>query len=77
THENLYYKLMKKLGYESFAILGHSMGGEIYLNLTYLYPEAVTHIILTDATCGPHTFFTKQGSPKPQLSHDLNAVSSI
>ncbi len=29
---------MKKLGYDSFAILGHSMGGEISLNLTYLYP---------------------------------------
>ena len=42
THANLYYKLMKKLGYDSFSILGHPMGGEISLNLTYLYPEAVT-----------------------------------
>ena len=24
--------------------------GEISLNLTYLYPEAVSHLILTDAT---------------------------
>lgn len=77
THANLYYKLMKKLGYDSFAILGHSMGGEISLNLTYLYPEAVTHLILTDATGGPHTFVNKQGSPKPKLSTDLSAVSSI
>ncbi|HDR4420345.1 TPA: alpha/beta hydrolase [Bacillus cereus] len=77
VHANLYYKLMKKLGYDSFAILGHSMGGEISLNLTYLYPEAVTHLILTDATGGPHTLVNKQGSPKPQLSTDLNTVSAI
>ena len=51
--------------------------GEISLNLTYLYPETVSHLILTDATGGPHTFVNKQGSPKPQLSTDLNAVSSI
>ena len=53
------------------------MGGEISLNLTYLYPEAVTHLILTDATGGPHTLVNKQGSPRPQLSTDLNTVSAI
>ena len=51
--------------------------GEISLNLTYLYPEAVTHLILTDATGGPHTLVNKQGSPKPQLSTDLNNVSAV
>ena len=53
------------------------MGGEISLNLTYLYPEAVTHLILTDATGGAHTLVNKQGSPKPQLSTDLHTVSAI
>ena len=47
---NLYYKLMKKLGYDQFAVLGHSMGGEMSLNLAYLYPDAVTHLILADST---------------------------
>ncbi|WP_242145520.1 MULTISPECIES: alpha/beta fold hydrolase [unclassified Bacillus cereus group] len=76
THANLYYKLMKKLGYDKFAILGHSMGGEISLNLTYLYPEAVTHLILADAT-GAAALTNKNGSPKPKLSADLSNVSSI
>ncbi|WP_438825156.1 alpha/beta fold hydrolase [Bacillus sp. JJ1127] len=73
---NLYYKLMKKLGYDTFSVLGHSMGGEISLNLTYLYPDAVTHLILTDAT-GIRSLTNKKGSPKPQLSSDLHTISSI
>ncbi|HDX9577961.1 TPA: alpha/beta hydrolase [Bacillus pseudomycoides] len=72
---NLYYKLMKKLGYDTFAILGHSMGGEISLNVTYLYPEAVTHLILTDAI-GAETLQHGKGSPKPKLSNDLSTVST-
>ncbi|ENQ3104155.1 alpha/beta hydrolase [Bacillus cereus] len=72
---NLYYKLMKKLGYDTFAILGHSMGGEISLNLTYLYPDAVTHLILTDAI-GAETLQHGKGSPKPKLSNDLSTVST-
>ncbi|PEF75080.1 alpha/beta hydrolase [Bacillus pseudomycoides] len=76
NHANLYYKLMKKLGYDTFAVLGHSMGGEISLNLTYLYPNAVTHLILTDAT-GAVSLTNRNASPKPQLSTDLNTVSSI
>lgn len=73
---NLYYKLMKKIGYDSFSILGHSMGGEIALNLTYLYPNAVTHLILTDAT-GVESLQEGNESPKPQLSTDLHTVSPV
>ncbi|KEK24289.1 alpha/beta fold hydrolase [Bacillus gaemokensis] len=75
---NLYYKLMKKLGYDKFAILGHSMGGEISLNLTYLYPDAITHLILTDAT-GIESITQAQGKgePKPRLSTSLDTVSAI
>ncbi|PFK45764.1 alpha/beta hydrolase [Bacillus cereus] len=76
NHANLYYKLMKKLGYDTFAVLGHSMGGEISLNLTYLYPAAVTHLILTDAT-GAISLTNRNASPKPQLPTDLHTVSSI
>ncbi len=56
---NLYYKLMKKLGYDQFAVLGHSMGGEMSLNLAYLYPDAVTHLILADST-GIESFQQKE-----------------
>ncbi|MDM5155923.1 alpha/beta hydrolase [Bacillus sp. DX1.1] len=73
---NLYYKLMKKLGYDKFVILGHSMGGEISLNLTYLYPNAITHLILSDAT-GIESLQQGEGSIKPNLSTDLHTVSAI
>ncbi|PDY44251.1 alpha/beta hydrolase [Bacillus pseudomycoides] len=73
---NIYYKLMGKLGYDKFAVLGHSMGGEISLNLTYLYPEAITHLILADST-GIESFQQKEGFQKPNLSVDLNTVSTI
>ncbi|EDX59636.1 alpha/beta fold hydrolase [Bacillus cereus] len=73
---NMYYKLMKKLGYDSFAIMGHSMGGELALNLTYLYPNAVTHLILVDAP-GVETLQNKIFSPKPSLIDTLNTVTDI
>ncbi|PFA24803.1 alpha/beta hydrolase [Bacillus cereus] len=73
---NLYYQLMKKLGYDQFALLGHSMGGEISLNVTYLYPEAVTQLILADST-GIESFQQKGDIQKPKLSVDINNVSTI
>ncbi|WP_242142070.1 MULTISPECIES: alpha/beta fold hydrolase [unclassified Bacillus cereus group] len=71
---NLYYKLMKKLGYDQFALLGHSMGGELSLNLTYLYPDAVTHLILADAT-GIESFQQKGSDTKPNFSSHSESIS--
>ncbi|PGK30647.1 alpha/beta hydrolase [Bacillus anthracis] len=73
---NMYYKLMKKLEYNTFAILGHSMGGELALNLTYLYPNAITHLILVDAP-GIESLQKETFSPKPSLKNTLNTVSDI
>ncbi len=73
---NLYYKLMKKLGYDQFAVLGHSMGGEISLNLTYLYPGVVTHLVLADAT-GIESFQQKENFTDPNVSTDLSTVAAI
>ncbi|MBY0595894.1 alpha/beta fold hydrolase [Bacillus bingmayongensis] len=73
---NLYYKLMKKLGYDKFAVLGHSMGGEMSLNLTYLYPGVVTHLVLTDAT-GIESFQQKESFTTPNVSTDLSTVSAV
>ncbi|MCC0759508.1 alpha/beta fold hydrolase [Bacillus sp. BRTN] len=73
---NLYYKLMKKLGYDQFAVLGHSMGGEMSLNLAYLYPGAVTHLILADST-GIESFQQKESYEVPPLSTDLQTVTEI
>ncbi|EIT86721.1 alpha/beta hydrolase fold protein [Fictibacillus macauensis ZFHKF-1] len=70
---NLYYKLMRKLGYKQFTLLGHSMGGEIALNATYLYPHAIKKLILTDAT-GAESLTKGASSPKPQLDSSLASV---
>lgn len=56
---NLYYKLMKKLGYDLFVILGYFMGGEIFLNLIYLYFEVVIYFILIDVIGGFYIFVIK------------------
>lgn len=43
------YKLMKKKGYENFSVLGHSMGGEIAINMAYYYSKDIKSLILVDS----------------------------
>ncbi len=76
THANLYYKLMKKLGYTKFAVLGHSMGGEIALNLSYLYPGAVSHLVLIDAP-GVESLTAGMPGKKPIFNDSLSNVSEV
>jgi proline iminopeptidase len=40
--------LRKKLGYERWAVLGHSFGGQVALEYALRYPESVSHLILLD-----------------------------
>ncbi|HEX8762883.1 MAG TPA: alpha/beta hydrolase [Candidatus Saccharimonadales bacterium] len=42
------YELMKKLGHEKFAIVGHDRGGLVGFRLALDYPEAVTHLLILD-----------------------------
>lgn len=46
------------------------------LNLAYLYPDAVTHLILADAT-GIESFQQKESYEVPPLSTDLQTVTEI
>ncbi|MBT3670649.1 MAG: alpha/beta fold hydrolase [Chloroflexi bacterium] len=51
THEVLLEDakaLASALGYEKFAILGHSYGGFLGLEFALKFPERVTHLILVD-----------------------------
>ena len=41
--------LMEQLGYTRYAILGHSMGGEVALHLALAYPDRVARIVLLDS----------------------------
>jgi proline iminopeptidase len=43
--------LRQKLGFEKWAVLGHSFGGMVALEYALRYPENLSHLLLLD-TCG-------------------------
>ncbi|MFW6120468.1 MAG: alpha/beta fold hydrolase [Petrotogales bacterium] len=43
------YLTLKELGIEKFNILGHSMGGEVAINLVLNHPKSVNKLILIDS----------------------------
>jgi proline iminopeptidase len=43
--------LRQRLGFDRWAVLGHSFGGMVALEYALRYPERVTHLLLLD-TCG-------------------------
>ncbi len=49
-YADLLVDLMKILNISRADVLGHSMGGEVALNLAYHYPERVERLILIDST---------------------------
>ena len=42
-------QLMLDLGYDKFTVLGHSMGGEVALNVAILFGQSVQKLILVDS----------------------------
>ncbi len=42
--------LRRKLGYEKWAVLGHSFGGHVALEYALRYPDSVSHLVLMDKT---------------------------
>lgn len=43
-------KFMLSQGFNNFIILGHSMGGEVALNMSYYYPQNIKKLILVNST---------------------------
>ena len=43
--------LRKALGFDKWAVLGHSFGGMVALEYALRYPQSLSHLILVD-TCG-------------------------
>lgn len=41
-------QLMKHLGHDKYYVLGHSMGGEVALTISTLFPEKVQKLVLVD-----------------------------
>jgi proline iminopeptidase len=42
-------ELRKELGFDRWAVLGHSFGGHVALEYALRYPERVSHLVLLDA----------------------------
>ncbi len=52
--------LREKLGFETWAVLGHSFGGMVALEYALRYPECLSHLLLLD-TCGD-TWWVRQNA---------------
>ncbi len=54
--------LRQKLGFEKWAVLGHSFGGMVALEYALRYPQNLSHLLLVD-TCGD-TSWVQQNAPE-------------
>jgi proline iminopeptidase len=54
--------LRQKLGYEKWAILGHSFGGHVALEFALRYPESVSHLVLMDTGADGH--WARENAPR-------------
>ena len=54
--------LRQALGFEKWAVLGHSFGGMVALEYALRYPQSLSHLLLAD-TCGD-TWWVRENAPK-------------
>jgi pimeloyl-ACP methyl ester carboxylesterase len=54
--------LRQALGFDKWAVLGHSFGGMVALEYALRYPQSLTHLLLMD-TCGD-TRWVQQNAPE-------------
>jgi proline iminopeptidase len=54
--------LRQALGFEKWAVLGHSFGGMVALEYALRYPQSLSHLLLLD-TCGD-TWWVRQNAPE-------------
>lgn len=86
------YELMKRLGYEKFAVAGHDRGGLIGFRLALDYPETITHLLILDViptvnmweslggvfgVFGYHQFFLAQPSDFPEKMLQASAKTFL
>ncbi|MFE2119156.1 alpha/beta fold hydrolase [Rhodococcus aetherivorans] len=57
--------LRESLGFERWAVLGHSFGGQVALEYALRYPERVSHLVLLDTGADSH--WERQNVPKVLL----------
>jgi len=54
--------LRQALGFEKWAVLGHSFGGQVALEYALRYPQSLSHLILMN-TCGDN-WWAEQNAPE-------------
>jgi proline iminopeptidase len=54
--------LRQRLGFEKWAVLGHSFGGKVALEYALRYPESLSHLILLDA--GGDSYWDQENAPE-------------
>ena len=54
--------LRQRLGFETWAVLGHSFGGHVALEYALRYPDRLSHLILMDT--GGDSRWTQQHAPE-------------
>lgn len=54
--------LREMLGFETWAVLGHSFGGQVALEYALRYPESLSHLILMDT--GADTWWPRENAPE-------------
>jgi len=53
--------LRERLGFDSWAVLGHSFGGQVALEYALRYPKSLSHLILVDT--GGSEWWSRQNGP--------------
>jgi proline iminopeptidase len=54
--------LRQRLGFEKWAVLGHSFGGKVALEYALRYPDSLSHLILLDA--GGDSYWDQENAPE-------------
>lgn len=54
--------LRKSLGFEKWAVLGHSFGGHVALEYALRYPDSLSHLVLLDT--GGDSHWSQQNAPR-------------
>src|SRR3954471_24710043 len=69
--------LRERLGFERWAVLGHSFGGQVALEYALRYPERVSHLVLLDT--GADSNWAREKAPRllAERGYDAKKVELV
>lgn len=68
--------LRKRLGFERWAVLGHSFGGHVALEYALRYPDRLSHLVLLD-TAGDARWYAKAAERLTERGFDPKRVELV